>query len=419
MKRSEERILTTHVGSLPRPADLIAIYREQTERLIAGKLGPGASDASATEKLDARLARAVTEAVQKQVEAGIDVVNDGEYGKPMGDEVDYGAWATYVHERVSGFEMRELPRDFNLLKSFMGGSKDRRDFADYYQSPEAYAGPSTRPLRFPRNVGPIRYTGQRLVQRDIKNLKSALAGKKVEEAFMTAVVTGVNIIPGEYYKTAEEQSIAVAEAMREEYKAITDAGICLQLDDPIIVNVYEWQYSINGDMAAFRKWAEAHVELVNHMLEGIPEEKVRYHMCWGSWKGPHSTDLPLAAVIDLVLKVKASQYSVEAANPQHEHEWKVWKDVKLPAGKAVMPGVVTHKTNVLEHPEVVADRIVRYAEVLGRENVLAGTDCGLGGRIHPQIAWAKLRVLAEGAAIASRQLFPSSMKANERATSSA
>src|SRR5579872_606565 len=185
MKRSEERILTTHVGSLPRPADLIAIYREQTERLIesGGRLDTG--DGGAREKLDERLTTAVAEAVQKQVDAGIDVVNDGEYGKPMWDEVDYGAWATYVHERVSGFEMRELPRDSNLLKSFMGGSKDRRDFADYYQSPEAYAGPSTRPLRFPRNVGPIRYTGQRLVQRDIKNLKAALAGKNVADAFMT------------------------------------------------------------------------------------------------------------------------------------------------------------------------------------------------------------------------------------------
>ena len=171
---------------------------------------------------------------------------------------------------------------------------------------------------------------------------------------MTAVVTGVSILPGEYYQSAEEQATAVAEAMREEYKAITSAGINLQLDDPIIVNVYEWQYSINGDMAAFRKWAAAHVELVNHALEGIPEDKVRYHICWGSWKGPHSTDLPLRDVIDLMLKVKASQFSVEAANPQHEHEWKVWKDAKLPEGKAVIPGVVTHKTNVLEHPETVA-----------------------------------------------------------------
>ena len=262
-------------------------------------------------------------------------------------------------------------------------------------------------MRFPLNVGPIRYTGHEVIQRDVRNLKAALAqaGKIAEDAFMTAVVTGVSILPGEYYQSAEEQATAVAEAMREEYMAITGGGINLQLDDPIIVNVYEWQYSLSGDMAAFRKWAAAHIELVNHALEGIPEDKVRYHICWGSWKGPHSTDLPLRDVIDLMLQVKASQYSVEAANPQHEHEWKVWRDAKLPDGKAVIPGVVTHKTNVLEHPETVADRIVRYAEAVGRENVVASTDCGMGGRIHPSIAWAKLKVLSEGAALASDQLW--------------
>ncbi len=203
--------------------------------------------------------------------------------------------------------------------------------------------------------------------------------------------------------------------MRQEYKAITDAGLSVQLDDPIIVNVYEWQYSVSGDLTAFRKWAAAHVEIVNHALEGIPEDRVRYHLCWGSWKGPHSTDLPLRDVIDLVLNVKASQYSVEAANPQHEHEWKVWKDVKLPDGKAVVPGIVTHKTNVLEHREVVADRIIRYADVVGRENVIAGTDCGFGGRMHAQLAWAKLEALALGAALASKQLWLRSRPVRVRA----
>jgi 5-methyltetrahydropteroyltriglutamate--homocysteine methyltransferase len=357
------------------------------------------------EKLERRLASAVDEVVRRQIDAGIDIVNDGEYGKPMTDEVDYGAWATYVYPRLSGFEMRDLSKDFDLVKSFMGGSKDRRDFAEYYATPEAYAGPSTRPMRFPMNVGPIRYTGQAIIERDIRNFKAALAGKQVEDSFMTAVVSGVTIIPGQHYKSVDEQAAAVANAMREEYKAITDAGINLQLDDPIIVNVYEWQYSLNGDMAAFRKWAAAHVELVNHALEGIPPDKVRYHVCWGSWKGPHSTDLALRNVVDLMLKVKASQFSVEAANPQHEHEWKVWKEVKLGEGQAVIPGVVSHKTNVLEHPETVADRILRYAEVVGRENVIASTDCGMGGRIHPSIAWAKLKALSEGAARASDQLW--------------
>ena len=389
MKRSTHRILTTHVGSLPRPADLMALYLDQAP----------------AEKLEPRLTKAVAEVVQQQIDAGIDIVNDGEFGKPMSSEVDYGAWATYVYGRLAGFEMRDLSGSFDILKSLMGGSKDRRDFAEYYATPEAYAGPSSRAIQFPINVGPIRYTGHEVIQRDIRNFKAALAGKNVEDAFMTAVVTGVSILPSEYYKSADEQAAAVAEAMREEYKAITDAGLNLQLDDPIIVNVYEWQYSTSGDMAAFRKWAAAHVELVNHALQGIPEEKVRYHLCWGSWKGPHSTDLPLRDVIDFVLKVKANQYSVEAANPQHEHEWKARKDVKLPEGKAVIPGVVSHKTNVLEHPETIADRIGRYAEVVGRENVIASTDCGMGGRIHPSIAWAKLRALSQGAALATDRLW--------------
>jgi len=392
MKRSTHRILTTHAGSLPRPADLMALYREL----------------ASPEKLDPKLTSSVTDVVQRQIDAGIDIVNDGEYGKPMSEDVDYGAWATYVYQRVSGYEMRAVPRDSDVANWFMGASKDRRDFAEFYRSPEVYLGPASVPLQFPVNVGPIRYTGHSVIRRDTRNLKAALAGKNVEEAFMTAIVTGIAgllLLPGEYYKTAEEQAAAVAEAMREEYKAITDAGLNLQLDDPLLVNVYEFTYSMSGDMAVFRKWAETHVELVNHGLAGIPEEKVRYHVCWGSWKGPHSADLPLREVIDLVLKVKASQYSVEAANPQHEHEWKVWRDVRLPEGKAVIPGVVTHKTNILEHPEVVADRIMRYAKAVGRENVIAGTDCGLGGRIHSQVAWAKLRALSAGAARASKRLW--------------
>ena len=215
----------------------------------------------------------------------------------------------------------------------------------------------------------------------------------------------MQIGPSEYYANDEEYVVAIAEAMREEYLAITNAGLNVQIDDPILVNMYEMHYSISADMAGFRKWAEGHIELINHALAGIPKEQVRYHLCWGSWLGPHSTDLPLKDVIDLVLKVNASQYSVEGANAQHEHEWKVWQDVKLPDGHAVIPGIVTHKTTILEHPELVAERIMRYASVVGRENVIASTDCGLGGRMHPQLAWAKLKALAEGARLASEQLW--------------
>ncbi len=388
MKRSMDRILTSHAGSLPRPDDL----REMWQR-----------HAPASE-LEPRLKAAVQEVVKHQVDCGIDIVNDGEYGKPMTDEVDYGAWAGYIYERVSGYVEREAPQDFSVARSALAvGSKDRIDFAEFYASPEMQMRASRSMFRI--NTGPIEYTGQALLQREIDNLKAALGSKPLDEAFLTAIVTGVQFLPSEYYANADEQAAAIAGALHQEYKQITDAGLNVQIDDPIIVNVYEWQYSVNADMAGFRKWADHHVEIVNEALKGIPEDKVRYHLCWGSWKGPHSTDLPLKDVIDQVLKVNASQYSVEASNPQHEHEWKVWKDVKLPEGKSVMPGVVTHKINVIEHPEVVADRIIRYAEAVGKENVVAGTDCGMGGRIHPQLAWAKLKALGDGAALASKQLW--------------
>ena len=389
MKRSSDRILVTHAGSLPRPDDLIAFNREQ----------PG-SDATA-----ARLQTAVAEVVERQAALGVDVVNDGEFGKPMTDAADYGAWSTYIYQRLSGFERREVSLK-NALKEIMGDSKDRRDFAGYYGSAAiSRMAERDRPIALAVNVAPIRYTGQAFVQRDIANFKAALANVRVSDAFMSAIVTGVQVAVSEHYGSKEQEAIAVAEAMREEYAAIVNAGFSLQLDDPLLVNVYEFQHSVTRDIAGFRNWAARHVELVNHALEGIPENRVRYHLCWGSWEGPHSADLPLHAVIDLLLRVKASQYSFEAANPQHEHEWKEWKNVKLPDGRALIPGVVTHKTTVLEHPEVVADRLVRYAEIVGKENVVAGTDCGLGGRIHPELAWAKLKTLAEGAALASRRLW--------------
>ena len=389
MKRSTDRILTTHVGSLTRPEKLLGLYR----------------DFAAPETLNPALTAAVKDVVRQQAETGIDVVNDGEFGKPMGDEVDFGAWATYMYTRLGGYEIRKPDPDFNALATLMGESKDRRDFAEFYSTGADGTGSHRSIYRYPINVGPVTYQGHEQVQRDIENMKAALKEVDVEDAFLSAVATGVQLTPSEYYASDEEYVVAIAEAMREEYLAITDAGLNVQIDDPILVNMYEMHYSLSGDMAAFRKWAERHIETINHALEGIPEEKVRYHLCWGSWVGPHSTDLPLKEVIDLLLKVNASQYSVEAANPQHEHEWKVWKDVKLPDGHAVIPGIVTHKTNILEHPELVADRIIRYADVVGRENVIASTDCALGGRMHPQLAWAKLKALVDGARIASETLW--------------
>lgn len=389
MHRSTDRILTTHAGSLPRPDDLIAANREQ----------PGAA---ATE---ARLRSAVAEVVERQATLGIDIVNDGEYGKPTTDAIDYGAWAMYVYERLSGYERRPLEMK-DALKEIMGDSQDRRNFPGFYAHLAGTRRANRdRPIELAVNVAPIRYTGQALIARDIANFKAALERTRATDAFMSAIVTGVQIGTSEHYRSKEEEAIAVAEAMREEYKAITSAGLNVQLDDPLLVNVYEFQYSVSRDVKAFRNWAARHVELVNHALEGIPRERVRYHLCWGSWEGPHSADLPLHDVIDLLLRVKASQFSFEAANPQHEHEWTEWENVKLAPDQTLIPGVVTHKTTVLEHPETVAQRLVRYAELVGRENVVAGTDCGLGGRIHPELAWAKLKALADGAALASERLW--------------
>ncbi|MCP5144487.1 MAG: cobalamin-independent methionine synthase II family protein [Gammaproteobacteria bacterium] len=391
MKRSTDRILTTHVGSLPRPPALIEAFRQR----LSG------------EQLEQVLRDAIDGVVSKQAEIGIDVVNDGEFGKPMSEETDYGAWATYIYDRLAGYELREMNAMDNPLGVILGESKDWLNFREFYEAGGGGVeeGRKEKSFVFPVNTGAVSYTGHNLIQRDIGNFKSALGKVNVTDNFMSAAFTGVQVGPSEYYQSNEEQAVAIAEAMRDEYRAITAAGLNVQIDDPILVNIYEMFYSKNDDVAGFRKWAKGHVDLLNHSLEGVPLDQVRYHLCWGSWHGPHSADIPMKDVIDLMLQINSSQYSFEAANPRHEHEWKVWKDVKLPEGKAIIPGVVTHKTSVLEHPETVADRIVRFANIVGRENVIASTDCGFGGRLHPQLAWAKLASLVEGAKLASEQLW--------------
>jgi 5-methyltetrahydropteroyltriglutamate--homocysteine methyltransferase len=375
------RILTTHVGSLPRPRELLEAYKAK----------------ATVEQLKPVLAAAVAEVVRKQIEIGIDVVNDGEFGKPMSDEVDYGAWAFYALDRLEGYEVRHI----KVTSTFSG--RDAHDFADYYSGQRTQeTATGTMPVGV--CVGPVRYKGQAAIGRDVGNLKSALKVANPTGVFMSALAPATFNPPGTYYKP-EMEAEALAKAMREEYRAITDAGFSVQIDDPFMVNKFEFDFSMDWDLKAFRTWAERHVELVNLALQGIPEEKVRYHMCWGSWEGPHSSDLPLKEVLDLVLNIKASQYSLEGANPRHEHEWEVWKGVTLPKGKSLLPGVVTHKTMIVEHPEVVAQRIIRYADVVGPEHVIASTDCGLGGRIHPLIAWAKLKALSEGAALAGKKFW--------------
>jgi 5-methyltetrahydropteroyltriglutamate--homocysteine methyltransferase len=393
MKRSVSRILTTHVGSLPRPNDLLELYRDDAPD---GTLLP-------------RLKSAIADIVRRQTESGIDVVNDGEFGKAMRRAVDYGAWWSYVYDRLAGFELRQA-----VLEKGRGawtfGSKERKEFAEFYAEDggmgSAQSGSSSARMYGLTCTGPVKYVGHAAIKRDIDNLKAALGGTRAEDAFMTAVSPAtLQILPNEHYKNREDYTWALAEAIREEYKAIVDAGFIVQIDDPALVDIYDWWFSLNGDMAGYRKWAAFQVEAVNHALEGIPEDRVRFHICWGSWHGPHNGDVPLKDVVDLLLKVKAQGYSVEAGNVRHEHEWKVFRDVKVPDGKVLIPGVVSHATNVLEHPEVVADRLMNYASVVGRENVIASTDCGLGGRIHPQLAWAKLKALREGADLASKQLW--------------
>ncbi len=401
MKRSRERILTTHAGSLVRPPEIIEVLKAEAF-----------GEPYDQEAFAQRLRTAVVEVVRRQAEVGIDIPSDGEFGKV--------GWNNYVLERFSGLELRELPPGATPL----GRGKDRRDFADFYAvwnqvertiwlPPEvAQAVPATGALTA-RWVctGPIGYKGHAAIQRDIANFKAALAEVGVEEGFLPVAAPGSVEAshPNEYYASDEEYLYAIADALHEEYRAIIDAGLLLQVDDAFLPYVYDWMVD-RVSMDEYLAYCEQRVEALNYALRGIPEERVRYHICWGSWNGPHSTDVPLKDIVHLVLKVNAGAYSIEAANPRHAHEWKVWRDVTLPEGKVLIPGVVTHSTNIIEHPELVAERIVRFASLVGRENVIAGTDCGFSQhwnliRTHPSIQWAKLQALAEGARLATQELW--------------
>ncbi len=387
MKRSTARTLTTHVGSLIRPDALQDFLR-------AKQSGKPVDEAA----YQTCLTDSVADVVKRQAEAGIDVVSDGEFGKSI-------SWSQYVLERLSGFERRPIKAGGN---PFARGA-DRTKFAEFYAELDAKETPAT--ISESICVGPIKYTGQAALQRDIDNFKAALKGAKVEEGFLP-VAAPASVIPdrkNEYYKTDDECLQAIAEAMRTEYRMIVDAGFILQLDDARTAVTYDRMVP-PGTFADYRKWVGMQVELLNHALQGIPEDRVRYHVCWGSWPGPHVTDVPLKEIVDLILQVKVGAYVIEGANPRHEHEWKVWGEVKLPAGRALVPGVISHATNIVEHPELVAERIVRLAKLVGRENVIAGTDCGFAQgpfyrRVHPSIMWAKLEAMAAGAKLASKELW--------------
>ncbi len=387
MKHSTARILTTHAGRLDGPPE----YRQTMMAMMSGQ------------KVDLEAARptirnGIVDVLRKQAEAGIDIISDGELGK-----VGFGT-VSYYGLRLSGLTNRKLKPGEPAFMTLQTG--ERLEFDEFYKELPFMASGAERTIC----SGPIQYIGQEEVRKDLELFRSALAesGVKPEETFMCVLAPGwlEHFFLNEHYATDEDYIFALADAMKHEYKAIVDAGFILQIDDPALPDTYDMIVP-NPSIEDYRKFAAVRVEALNHALRGLPEDRVRYHICWGSWHGPHTHDLPLRHVVDLMLQITAGAYSLEAANPRHEHEWKVWRDVKLPEGKILIPGVVTHHTNVVEHPELVADRILRYANLVGRENVIAGTDCGMGFRVHPQIAWAKLKVLAEGARLASQQLWSS------------
>lgn len=399
------RILTTHVGSLPRPKSLL----EANAKHAAGQM----PDEEFSQVLDA----AVADVVGRQHDTGIDIVNDGEFGHIMTESVDYGAWWFYSFSRFGGLEMSDDPR-FGFAPPAAGGKiqlasfSERRDwvkFADAYSDPDSgiHVARSSGAQAFPTITQPLTYIGQDAVQRDISLTLKALEanGLSGKHGFIAALSPGSAArISNAYYRDDVEVVNACADVLHEEYRAITDAGLTVQIDDPSITEAWD-QINPEPALSDYRDYVQVRIDALNRALEGIPEELVRFHVCWGSWHGPHTTDLPFQDVVDQVLQVRASGYTFEAANVRHEHEWKIWKDTTLPEGKVIIPGVVSHATNVVEHPELVADRIVRFADLVGPERVIASTDCGLGGRIYPSIAWAKLEALAEGAELASRRLF--------------
>ncbi|HEY5208765.1 MAG TPA: cobalamin-independent methionine synthase II family protein [Stellaceae bacterium] len=385
MMRSTDRIKTTHAGALPRPDDL--------RQMI---VGPDRVVRIETDEHRARLKSAVAEIVRKQVACGLDSVNDGELSK--------SSFNTYLTDRVAGYELRDVPEGAPTRLSRLNMiNRDARKFGDYFANRRLFATPGGK---LPVCVEPLRYIGQDKLQRDITNFKAALANAKTEEAFLPANTPGTmeHWLRNDFYKTDEELVYALADVLHVEYKAITDAGLTLQIDNPDLPDC--WGIFPDMDVAQFRRYAGMRVEALNHALRDIPREQIRLHVCWGSFHGPHADDIPLTEIIDLIFKIKAESYSLEASNPVHEHEWRVFETVKLPDGATFVPGVVGHASDFIEHPDLVADRLERYAKLMGRENVIAGTDCGLGPRVgHPSIVWAKLEALAEGARRATKRLW--------------
>jgi len=388
-RQSGGRILTTHVGSLIRPPVLQEFLKAQRDKQHYDQ-----------KAFDACLHDSVADVVRRQAEIGLDIINDGEFGKTI-------SWSRYVLERMSGFTQRDLPARAGMPAAVAG--RDRREFAEFYADYDRHQGFTG--MTGWALTGPIRYTGEAAIHRDIANFKAATQGIKAADLFMAAVAPA-SVAPDrvdEYYKNDEAYVFAVADALHQEYKAIVDAGLILQVDDAYLALTYEVMVPPKT-LKDYRKWAAVRIEALNHALKGLPEERTRYHVCWGSWNGPHAFDVELKDIVDLILKVRVGGYLLEMANPRHEHEWRVWEKVKLPKGRVLIPGVISHATNVVEHPELVAERLVRLAKLVGRDNLMAGTDCGFAQgpfvqRVHPSIMWAKLRSLVQGAQLASKQLW--------------
>jgi len=386
MKLSTDRILTTHVGSLPRPDDLFDLMLDRMD-------GKPVGDKAYAE----RVREAVDASVRQQVGAGLDVVSDGEMGKP--------SFITYAAQRLDGLEKRDGDRP-----SPFANTRETRDFPEYYQSTVAEQVSARRRRARMVCAGPIKYKGHAQLKADLDNLKTALQGVKATEAFVPAIAPSnvETTTPNEYYPTEEAYVFAIAEAMREEYKAIVDAGFLLQIDDPFLVTYYIMRPELS--IAECRKWGQMRVEALNTALAGIPADKVRFHTCYSINMGPRVHDMQLKDIIDIILKVRAGGYSFEASNPRHEHEWEEWKRAKTPDDKVLIPGVITQSTVLVEHPELVAQRIARFADVVGRERVIAGADCGFASfagsnEVHPSIVWAKFKSLVEGSRLASERLW--------------
>lgn len=398
-----QKIRTTHVGSLPRTPELLEANLKRS------------ADELTDDEFFAILERAVDEVVQRQVDLGIDIINEGEYGHITSGAVDYGAWWNYSFSRLGGLTMTDKDRwEANAIqRSEPGNIKltsfvDRRDraiFNEAYNDPESGIFTGRKKVANPEFTGPITYIGQKEVDADVKLLKDAMGKAGASAGFVAALSPGSAARLGnKYYKTDLEVVQACGEALSHEYRAITDAGLTVQFDAPDLAEAWD-QINPEPSVKDFQGFVRDRIAVLNDAIKDLPREQTRLHICWGSWHGPHVTDIPFADIIDEILEAKVGGFSFEGASPRHAHEWRVWQDHQLPEGTLIYPGVISHSTNAVEHPRLVADRIIQFAEVVGPENVVASTDCGLGGRLHRQIAWAKLESLVEGAQIATEELF--------------